>query len=199
MLLRRVARNPKPDRARRAANDRTKPERRSPAMMHHHVGDQRRSKSCTGSDASKDPTVGNTALADRYPACDELVGRRIDHCLASAEQEAHGHQRPKRTSDVSWYEGCKCGEDSPPQHPCGQYAPWTKAICEATADCLKSRVSDQKRAEDSAELHVGEPEIVGNGPCSHGSVDPVQIRDCTENEEPEHQGPADVRGVRNHL
>ena len=57
--------------------------------MHHQIGDQRRGEAGAGTDASKNPAVGNAPFAHRNPARDELIRSWIDNRFAGPEKKSN--------------------------------------------------------------------------------------------------------------
>src|SRR5579872_2110186 len=84
----------------------------------------------------------------------------------------------------------KTGKDSPPDHAKGKHAARTETIGESARQRLKNRVAHEHRAEYFSQLYVAEMVGIGDRASGNGDVHAVEIRNCTENEEPEHEIPA---------
>ena len=61
--------------------------------MQHDEGNQGRREPLAGSHSGEDPAIRDATFLSGYPAGHEVIGRRIDHRLASAEQEPNGYKQ----------------------------------------------------------------------------------------------------------
>src|SRR5207237_8131878 len=96
------------------SENRARPERRTPTVMDHDVSDKQRRKASTRSHSGKYPSIRDTALADRNPAGNKLIGRGIDDSLARAQKKSHCDEYKYRPRNVCRDQSSQSGEDSPP-------------------------------------------------------------------------------------
>ena len=190
MLRGRVASGDEPHDPSKQSDEGTYPERSAPTVMNHHVSDEWRREASAGTDAGEDPAVRNAALAHGNPARDELIGRRIDDRFARAQKKPDRHEDPQCTCNVGRDECGKSGEDSPPDHARSQHAAWAEAVGQAPSEGLEQCVTNQQRAEHSAQLDVAEMVGVGNRSAGGRNIDAIKVRHRAQNEQPEHQKPA---------
>src|SRR6201987_3072085 len=141
MLLWSVASGNVPHDPSQKADDRAHPERRSPSIVDHQVGDERRRQAGASADAGEYPAIRNAALAHGNPTCHKLIGRRINDRFPSAEKKPDTHKQQKCAREIGWDDRRQGREPSPPDDAPGQYASRTKPIREIAADRLKQSVS----------------------------------------------------------
>ena len=66
----------------------------------------------------------------------------------------------------------------------------SEAVRQPSADGLEKCITDQHGAEHFSQLHIAEMVGLGDGSAGNGNVYPVEIRNSTEDEQPEHQKPS---------
>ena len=192
----RIASDKKPHRTGGESDDGAHPKRRSPAVMNHDVSDDQRRQAGSRSHSGEDPAIRNTAFGGWNPACDELIGGGIDHRLPGAEKKTNSHEDEQRACNLRWDQGGQSGEDPPPRDARGQHTAWSEAIRQSPANGLEERIPDQHCAEHLPELYIAKMVGLRNRPAGNGNVYPIEIRHGTEDEQPEHQKPADMARSR---
>ncbi len=194
MLFRNVASNTIPDKADDQSQNCTDPKWPSPTVVDHQVGHKNRGSACACPNAGEDQTVGKTPLLRGNPLRNELVGSGIDDGFACAEQEANKNKAGKGSSDRRRQRCRERREDSPPNNADREHVARAEPARQPSARCLKNGIAKQKSAKDRAELNLGEMVFLGQGSTGNRDIDPVEIGNCTQNEQPEHQEPAHSAG-----
>src|ERR1700759_1297189 len=101
MVCRIVACCEVPDTSGKESDDCAHPEGRAPSVVNHEIRDERRREARTRPDSGEDPAIGDTTFADRNPASDELIRRRVNDCLSGPEKKSDGNKKKQCATDVS--------------------------------------------------------------------------------------------------
>src|SRR6266851_5535379 len=117
-----VASGDKPHCSSGESNDGAYPERRTPAVMNHDVGDEQRRESGARTYTGKDPAVRDATLGGRNPARNKLIGGFIFNGSATTEKKTDADEKQKSAGDIRGDHGRKRGKNSPPYDARGQHA-----------------------------------------------------------------------------
>ena len=180
-----VPREPPPHASSDHTDDGAEPESGAPAVMEDEPCEQWRGEAAACADSGEDEPVDEPTFLLRYPAGDELVGRRINHRFAGAQRETDADEQQYRLGNARGYQCGKGGGHSPPHHSQRNHQPRTKAGGEPPGGDLKTGIANEKRAEDPPQPLVSEPVFRADLESRDGNIGAVEERDGAENEKPE--------------